>query len=202
MPCATINDVRCSRLSPFVSNTIIITQQKVNNNTIRMKDAFASLQLPRTATAGSNQSSSLPTLCLLVVADMDLPSASALAEAALTKLPEGGTLVDGILACGPFLSDDTLRQYLQQPTEIPSDSPVLVYAREGLVTGCLSQLESIVCRVAWVPSAAGGNDPSTLFSEEEERRLTPNSRNIHKRHLPLAPGLACCGMGTNSETKE
>jgi hypothetical protein len=155
-----------------------------------MEDIFASLQLPRTD--GSNEEEP-PTLCLLVVADMDLPSASALAESALTNLPEGGTLIDGILACGPFLSDDTLRQYLQPMSTIPSDSPVLVHAQEGLVTGCLSQLESIVCRVAWLPATQ--SDPATLFSQEEERRLTPNSRNIHKRHLPLAPGLACCGLG-------
>lgn len=168
------------------------------------------------------------SLCLLVVADMDLPSASTLAEAALRELPKGGTLVDGILACGPFVTPDSLRPYLQQQHDdelSPTSrmmSPELSCALEGLVTGCLSQLESIACRVMWIPST--DRDPSTLWShngnsnpfpgnahsshrrglderlglDDGEKRLTPNSRNIHRQSLPLAPGLSCCGLAIGS----
>mmetsp|Transcript_15034 Transcript_15034/g.24893 ORF Transcript_15034/g.24893 Transcript_15034/m.24893 type:complete len:252 (-) Transcript_15034:1117-1872(-) len=168
---------------------------------------------------------------------MDLPSASALAEAALSTTEQllgssdstGGssTGIDGILACGPFVSHATLQPYLTTTASSSTNSrtnPVLMHAKEGLVTGCLSQLESIVCRVVWLPCGTTNNDgttnnnnnttsnnntigedPMTLLQlelssssssqDDEERRLTPNSRNIHKRHLPLAPGLACCGLG-------
>ena len=170
------------------------------------------------------------SLCLLVVADMDLPSASLLAEAALRELPMGGTLVDGILACGPFVTSQSLEPYLPKQ-QIPSSStgsarshwrqqhqeqqqhhqqPLsleLTHALEGLVTGCLSQLESIVCRVAWIPSTR--HDPSTLLvldrsrsTKWEEKRLTPNARNIHRQTLPLAPGLACCGLAVPNSHHE
>ena len=164
------------------------------------------------------------SLCLLVVADMDLPSASMLAEAALRELPKGGTLVDGILACGPFVTPESLHPYLQQQHDDELSpmarmmSPELTCALEGLVTGCLSQLESIACRVMWIPST--DRDPSTLWShngnsnpflgnvpsfhrrglderhgdDEREKRLTPNSRSVHRQSLPLAPGLSCCGF--------
>jgi hypothetical protein len=145
----------------------------------------SSLQLPR---QGS-------TLCFLVVADMDLPSASGLAESALRELPDGGTLVDGIIACGPFLGPNSLLPYLHN-SSLNIESPELTFAAEGLVTGCLSQLESIVCRVAWLPSPK--IDPSTLRGKEE-KRLTPNSRNIHRQYLPLAPGLSICGVASDQE---
>lgn len=175
------------------------------------------------------------SLCLLVVADMDLPSASLLAEAALRELPKGGTLVDGILACGPFVTPQSLEPYLPNQ-QIPSSltwlssrshlknehqqpqqnhhhhhhhhlSLELTHALEGLVTGCLSQLESIACRVAWIPSTL--HDPRTLFvldrsrsSNWEEKRLTPNARNIHRQTLPLAPGLSCCGLAVPNSQHE
>ena len=174
------------------------------------------------------------SLCLLVVADMDLPSASMLAESALRELPKGGTLVDGIVACGPFVTPESLHPYMQQqyeedelsqqPLTGTNLSPELTFALEGLVTGCLSQLESIACRVAWIPST--DRDPSSLWlhhgtntpivassasalssllrpsrygryeelQHEGEKRLTPNSRNIDRQSLPLAPGLSCCGL--------
>jgi hypothetical protein len=70
------------------------------------------------------------------------------------------------------------------------------------MTAALSQLESIVCRVVFVP---GRTDPITTitsssdnsqnpFSYTKERRLTPNSRNIHQHWTPLSPGLGCAGL--------
>ena len=200
----------------------------VNVNNRLVNELESDLNLPRKGRS----------LCLLVVADMDLPSASMLAEAALLELPKGGTLVDGILACGPFVTPESLSPYLQQQQQQHHDddgddesptgtnlSPELTFALEGLVTGCLSQLESISCRVAWVPSI--DRDPSSLWSHQQqhyhhkkdnntvfanghsslrrslnepfddhkgEKRLTPNSRNIDRQSLPLAPGLSCCGL--------
>ena len=29
---------------------------------------------------------------------------------------------------------------------------------------------------------------------QQQRRLTPNSRNVHQQWLPLAPGLGCGGL--------
>jgi hypothetical protein len=81
-------------------------------------------------------------------------------------------------------------------------------AVEGLVTAAISQLESIVCRVVVVPG--GKTDPVTIsigqgcddeddqdWMDEEsmhERRLTPNSRNIHQRWMPIGPGLGIAGL--------
>ena len=71
---------------------------------------------------------------------------------------------------------------------------------EGLMTAALSQLESIVCRVVYCP---GFSDPITSMvaaphhhhnSLTNHQRLTPNSRNIHKQWLPLAPALGCAGL--------
>ena len=96
-------------------------------------------------------------------------------------------------------------------------------AMEGLVTAAISQLESIVCRVLVLPGGKTdpitltvGND---AYEEKEENgadfreivddndgglgsssgnfhecRLTPNSRNIHQRWIPLAPGLGIAGL--------
>jgi len=35
---------------------------------------------------------------------------------------------------------------------------------------------------------------STSISYTKERRLTPNSRNIHQHWIPLGPGLGCAGL--------
>eukprot|EP00548_Thalassiothrix_antarctica_P014950 CAMPEP_0194173076 /NCGR_PEP_ID=MMETSP0154-20130528/7458_1 /TAXON_ID=1049557 /ORGANISM="Thalassiothrix antarctica, Strain L6-D1" /LENGTH=303 /DNA_ID=CAMNT_0038885995 /DNA_START=55 /DNA_END=963 /DNA_ORIENTATION=+ len=167
-----------------------------SNNDSSNLDHFASLlQLPRNCN----------NLCLLVVADLDLPSASALAEDALCHLPDGGTLIDCVCACGPFVDQFTdLQPYMTSPSKIVQPSPELTHALEGLVTGCLSQLENIVCRVVWVPSVK--QDPTSLFLRQSskisrqttQQRLTPNSRNVHQECLPLAPGLSCYGLSGSS----
>ena len=65
-------------------------------------------------------------------------------------------------------------------------------ALEGLMTAALSQLESIVCRVVYCP---GWNDPISLLQQQQQpKRLTSHSRNVHQHYLPLAPGLGCSGL--------
>jgi hypothetical protein len=85
-------------------------------------------------------------------------------------------------------------------------------ALEGLLTATLSQLENIVCRVVYCP---GSTDPITSClgqaaapneelgatsaaahhqSHPHPRRYTPNSRNLHRQWLPLAPGLGTAAL--------
>ena len=185
-----------------------------------------------------------PKLRILVVADIDLESSSALAEAALVNhYPTKENplqQVDLCIACGPFCGSDGLNDYYQgrhrlrhfqkhhdtnrhlfvqgrTPTTFsppptittpfsaskPSNnyihndnriqntrSPEENAAMEGLMTATLSQLESIVCRVVFVP---GNTDPIAL-PNKQNKRLTPNSRNLHKQWMPLGPGLGCAGL--------
>jgi hypothetical protein len=63
---------------------------------------------------------------------------------------------------------------------------------EGLMSAALSQLESIVCRVVFLPHPT--TDPCTTLNKKETHlRLTPNSVNVEQRWLQLAPGIGCCG---------
>lgn len=240
---------------------------------LELNRRLASLQLPHmpasilTGVANINSASEPPTIRILVVADIDLDSVSALAESALQDMPQENPLqrVDLCIACGPFCHEDDLRHYYQGrqrrrhaarhgaayhaktrspvPTQVwrggggdgnvvqplppmpqrsascyqnmshlnqstypsgpPSSYPYKrtreeTAALEGLMTAALSQLESIVCRVLFVP---GKSDPistitssSTSLSYTKERRLTPNSRNIHQHWIPLCPGLGCAGL--------
>jgi hypothetical protein len=174
-------------------------------------EALASLQLP-------HSNDSLQSFRILVVADVDLSSASALAEYTLQQQNQtfDASRIDLCIACGPFYLDQDLlpylkgkqkatRQHLQQSQPNNSNSthhqvsstnntPFVrsreeTVALEGLMTAALSQLESIVCRVVYCP---GSTDPlSTLLSA---KRLTPNSRNIHRKWLPLVPGLGCAAL--------
>lgn len=71
------------------------------------------------------------------------------------------------------------------------------------MTATLSQLENIVCRVVYCP---GSTDPITSCLGQESssasasghlrhpRRYTPNSRNVHRQWLPLAPGLGTAAL--------
>jgi hypothetical protein len=221
--------------------------------TAQLSQAFASLQLP-------HMPDILPqaTLRILVVADLDLSSASELAEYTLRQKKYGvfdASLVDLCIACGPFSRDDDLGSYergrqqqlaykkskrRQKPPQQPrkqehdpsafrsrrhrssavrpsaatnsatpppntpdwTSTPFLrtreeTAALEGLMTAALSQLESIVCRVAYCP---GASDPlstlasSSSSSKQQHSRLTPNSRNVHQQWMPLAPGLGCGGF--------
>lgn len=94
-------------------------------------------------------------------------------------------------------------------------------ALEGILTATLSQLENIVCRVVYCP---GSTDPITVgycwnhhpkplsatspsaapsqppppsrpsASLAWPRRLTPNSRNVNRQWLPIAPGLGAAAL--------
>lgn len=240
---------------------------------LELNRRLASLQLPHMPasilTGGANSPSQPPTIRILVVADIDLESVSALAESALQDMPQENPLqrVDLCIACGPFCHEDDLRHYYQgrqrrrhaarhgasYHAKTRSTVPIQVWrggggvgntvppfpampqqsascfhntshshskqstysagptssypykrtreetaALEGLMTAALSQLESIVCRVLFVP---GKSDPistitssSTSLAYTKERRLTPNSRNIHQHWIPLCPGLGCAGL--------
>jgi hypothetical protein len=167
------------------------------------------------------------------VSDVDLPSASALAEYTLLQNNQvfDASRIDLCIACGPFCRDEDLLPYLkgkqrkqlqhifeddrnhgrnrsshssnnynqQQRGSSRSSAWSSVFFRsqeetaamEGLVTAAISQLESIVCRVVFCP---GSTDPISTSTSAEEMRFTPNSRNIHRQWLPLAPGLGCAGL--------
>jgi hypothetical protein len=161
-----------------------------------MFNLLSQLQLPRMSI---NES---PSLRILVVADIHLKSAAALAEHALQNQQLGGGNIDCIIACGPFARDEDIRQYLQgrycriqrKPHERSRQETA---ALEGIMSSTLSQLESIVCRVVYVPHPTDpltAQCPSKEYSGEHIR-LTSNSVNIHEQWLPLAPGIGCCGFG-------
>lgn len=94
-----------------------------------LRAALASLQLPHMpinenlnsdekrddyVQATPLHSHSTPTVCILVVADVDLSSASALAEYALQQKRFGvfdASMIDLCIACGPFCRDDDLNEY-------------------------------------------------------------------------------------------
>lgn len=185
----------------------------------RILKLMTSLQLPQL------RHREIPTLRILVVADIDLECASALAEAALVPDPDNPLQqVDLCIACGPFCRPDELNTYYQGrqlqlrsrhgpthpgqqphpfshpplitspykhqqfPIKPPKRSREETAALEGLMTAAISQLESIVCRVLYIP---GETDP---ICKRNKRRLTPNSRNLHQHWMPLSPGLGCAGL--------
>ena len=141
-----------------------------------------------------------PTIRILAVADIDLASAAALAEYALHENELGGGNVDLCIACGPFVRDEDVRtRYLQGKSKSRRKERAShertreeTAALEGLMSGALSQLESIVCRVVFCPHPT---DPSTTLFKPDHLRLTPNSCNVHQRWLQLAPGIGCSGFG-------
>jgi hypothetical protein len=142
-----------------------------------------------------------PSLRILVIADIDLKSAAALAEHSLQNQQLGGGNIDCIIASGPFARDEDIRQYLQgrycriqrKPHQRSRQETA---ALEGIMSSTLSQLESIVCRVVYVPHPTDPlttQCPSKEYSREHIR-LTCNSVNIHEQWLPLAPRIGCCGF--------
>lgn len=103
------------------------TQEQGNHDGV-LQPPLASLQLPHMPMPENLNSShdhedahtrpvhspSTPTICVLVVSDVDLSSSSALAEYALQQKRYGvfdATLVDLCIACGPFCRDDDLDDY-------------------------------------------------------------------------------------------
>ena len=185
------------RLRPITDPAAALKMRDSTRNE-EVLNLLSQLQLPRMSI------NEPPSLKILVVADIDLTSAAALAEHALQNQEElGGGNIDCIIACGPFARDDDVRrQYLQgrnrriqrKPHERSRQETA---ALEGIMSSTLSQLESIVCRVVYVPHPT---DPSTTIAPSKENsrqhlRLTSNSVNVHEQWLPLAPGIGCCGFG-------
>lgn len=177
-----------------------------------LRRGMASLQLPHmpeflSAPPNANEPSSLPAIRILVVADLDLPSAAALAEYTLQQRNQvfDASRIDLCIACGPFSRDEDLRSYQSRRRRTKTNKTVQqspfvrsreqTAALEGLVTAALSQLENIVCRVVFCP---GSTDPITTIlpgdDGREKLRLTPNARNIHQQWLPLVPSLGCAGL--------
>lgn len=177
-----------------------------------LRRRMAGLQLPHmpeylSSAPGKPDTPSLPQIRFLVVADLDLPSAAALAEYTLQQrnVVFDASRIDMCIACGPFSRDEDLRAYRsrrqrKRQNKTVQQSPFVrsreeTAALEGLVTAALSQLENIVCRVIFCP---GSTDPITTIlpgeNGREKLRLTPNSRNIHQQWLPLAPSLGCAGL--------
>lgn len=201
-----------------------------------IQQTLAGLQLPHMPRVPFAQQQhtpeAQPSIRILLVSDVDLPSASALAEYTLLQNNRvfDASRIDLCIACGPFCRDEDMlpylkgkqRQQLQQAYEEDQQSTdganfnsnqqsssswsSSVYFRsqeetaamEGLVTAAISQLESIVCRVVFCP---GSTDPLSVSniatsssSDHTTLRFTPNSRNIHRQWLPLAPGLGCAGL--------
>eukprot|EP00978_Attheya_sp_CCMP212_P026636 scaffold88088_cov45-Attheya_sp.AAC.1 len=158
-----------------------------------------------------------PTLRILVVADLDLKSAAALAEFALREGQNDGShhhhndstscrLKDGnidlCIACGPFIhhhsSENSIRmENIFTEDGFPGKNEMTrqdMCANEGIITGILSQLESIVCRILFVPLAVQDPLSTSDTLAIRHQRLTPNARNIQRRWMPLAPGLGCTGL--------
>lgn len=159
-----------------------------------------------------------PTLKLLVCGDVDIDSSSALVEYTLQQCEFDMGLIDLVVAVGPFVEEGDLDRYIrlsgrghcQRGQRRNHSHPASYFhgknvhesmlpllrsyedscAMEGIVTSVLAQLENIVCRVVYCP---GPSDPVTIL-RDPSRRLTSNSRNIHKRSLALVPGLAVAGL--------
>jgi hypothetical protein len=187
-----------------------------HDHTRSIQRALASLQLPHMPIDADleedegDESTPLQTFRILVVADVDLLSTSALAEYTLQQNNKifDASRIDLCIACGPFCRDQDLLPYLrgkqktarqnlhQSQLNSPEKASTPFFrsqeetvALEGLMTAALSQLESIVCRVVYCP---GSSDPlTTLLSA---KRLTPNSRNVHRQWLPMVPGLGCAAL--------
>jgi hypothetical protein len=118
---------------------------------------------------------------MLVVYDIDTRVASQLAE----KFVSSTTKFDLIIILGPFTHDNKLI----------SDEDIAV--AEGDMASAIAQLESISCRVVYLP---GENDPlNTLI---EQLHLTPNSVNLHARRLPLRDGLFITGFTETGDNLE
>jgi hypothetical protein len=100
-------------------------QPSKGDNYDDIRSPLSSLQLPHMplpdnlkdtvhSTESGRSAQSIPTICILVVADLDLASASALAEYALQQKRYNvfdASMIDLCIACGPFCRDDDLDMY-------------------------------------------------------------------------------------------
>ena len=114
---------------------------------------------------------------LLVVADVDVASASLIAEHFVPQSPR----FDAIVIMGPFTHE-----------EAKTEEELVI--SKGEMGAVIAQFENIVCRVIYLGSE---RDPVSTLAEQ--LHLTPNSVNVHARHLPLAEGLFMIGFAETDE---
>jgi hypothetical protein len=116
------------------------------------------------------------SLEVLIVADVDLISSSALVEG----YSMSDVHCDMILLCGPVCYREC-------------ETPEQIASVQGDISAIVAQLENIVCRVCILGSEL---DPSAIVTEQ--LHLTPNSVNIHGRSLSLSTGLSLLGFTETS----
>jgi hypothetical protein len=112
------------------------------------------------------------TLRIAIVADVDIPIVNKFAEQFIPYDPQ----FDMIVLCGPLT---------HRECKSAEDLAVI----KANISAIIAQLESVVCRVAYLASDL---DPTDVLTEQ--LNLTPNSVNIHARCLPLDNGLFACGF--------
>jgi hypothetical protein len=118
------------------------------------------------------------TLRFLVCSDIDAISAAKLSE----KFVPLTSFYDGIIAVGPFYHEQN---------ESKEDEAIAL----GEIASTVAQLENIVCRVMYLPSAS---DPLEMIIEQSH--LTPNSVGIHGRRLNLTSDLYLMGFTEKTDT--
>jgi hypothetical protein len=116
-------------------------------------------------------------LRFLVCYDVDLQSASRLAEVLVKETPT----IDAILLAGPFAHAEM--ETKEERAVVESD-----------IASAIAQFENIVCRVIYLPA---DGDPSEVLTEL--LRLTPNSLNIHGRELNLTRHLRILGFAEKKD---
>lgn len=111
-------------------------------------------------------------ISLLVCYDVDGASASRIAD----LFVKTSVSYDGIILCGP-MTHSVLKSQEDQ------------VVASGDMASIIAQLENIVCRVVYLPSATDPIDTCL-----EQMHLTPNSVNIAARRVDLAKGLFITGF--------
>lgn len=114
---------------------------------------------------------------LLVVADVDVTSASLIAEHFVPQSPR----FDAIVIMGPFTHE-----------EAKTEEELVI--SKGEMGAVIAQFENIVCRVIYL-----GSERDPISTLAEQLHLTPNSVNVHARRLPLAEGLFMIGFAETGE---
>ena len=161
------------------------------------------------------------SLRVLVISDVDIKSAAQLADFSVHDADFNNSLNAGIknglqpayndgielcMACGPFVHDhirsnerdeggDSSKTVKQMNQTLEQD-----IGNEGFMTCVLSQLENIVCRLVYVPCKTC--DPRRTTEDGlngDHLRLTPNSRNVYNRILPMLYGLGVAGLSGRQE---
>lgn len=128
---------------------------------------------------------------ILIVADVDIASASILSERFVPHDP----IFDFILACGPFHSSASPSAAVATAAATTATNSTEQNAViEGDIATAIAHLENMVCRVIYLP--AESDPPATLHSQ---LHLTPNSVNIYARQMLLRDNLYVSGFTEKSD---